>query len=159
MRNDSPDFRFAHSVPVRFKDIDLGGHSHHSNALVYFEEARSAYWREVAGRVGANEVDYILAEAEVRYHRRVLHPDTLRVEVRVSLLGRKHFVMEYRAFSGSGEHLLSGRTTLVMFDYTTSASTRIPDELRSRIEAFERGVKEGGAPEAPSSGGGEGREA
>ena len=45
-------FRFRHAVEVRFKDIDLGGHAHHAQALVYFEEARTAYWREIVGRGG-----------------------------------------------------------------------------------------------------------
>jgi len=130
-------FRFSHPVAVRFKDIDVGGHAHHSHALVYFEEARAAYWREVAGRRGVDDVDYILAEAEVRYHRRVLYPDTLQVEVRIPLLGKKHFVMEYRARSSGGEHLLTGRTTQVMYDYAAGTTSRVPPGLRERIESFE----------------------
>ena len=47
---DRQPYRFRHPVEVRFKDIDIGGHAHHSHALVYFEEARSAYWREGVGR-------------------------------------------------------------------------------------------------------------
>jgi len=130
-------FRFSHPVAVRFKDIDVGGHAHHSHALVYFEEARAAYWRDVAGRRGVDDVDYILAEAEVRFHRRVLYPDTLTVDVRIPVLGKKHFVMEYRASSAGGERLLTGRTTQVMYDYAAGASSRIPAELRQRIESFE----------------------
>jgi len=129
--------RFSHPVAVRFKDIDVGGHAHHSHALVYFEEARAAYWREVAGRQGIDDVDYILAEAQVRYRRRVLYPDTLRVEVGIVVLGKKHFVMEYEAFSSGGEHLLSGRTTQVMYDYAAGATSRIPPDLRHRIASFE----------------------
>jgi acyl-CoA thioester hydrolase len=132
-----PRYRFSHPVAVRFKDIDVGGHAHHSHALVYFEEARAAYWRDVAGRQGVDDVDYILAEAEVRYRRRVLYPDTLQVEVRIVVLGKKHFVMEYQAFSSGGELLLSGRTTQVMYDYAAGASSRIPPDLRHRIESFE----------------------
>lgn len=142
MASDTEVFRFAHPVAVRFKDIDIGGHAHHSHALVYFEEARAAYWRQVAGRQGIDDVDYILAEASIRYHRRVLYPATLRVEVRVSVLGKKHFAMEYRALSDDGELLLSGRTTQVMYDYRAGATARIPGELRRRIEAFE--AAEGG---------------
>lgn len=132
-------FRFVHPVPVRFKDIDIGGHAHHSHALVYFEEARAAYWREVAGRPSVEDVDYILAEAEIRYHRRILYPDVLRVGVRVTVLGKKHFVMEYRALSGGGEPVLSGRSTQVMYDYARGATARMPSELRERIERFEGG--------------------
>ena len=130
-------FRFEHPVEVRFQDIDVGGHAHHSRALSYFEEARAAYWREVAGRRSPEEVDYILAEARIRYHARVLYPDRLTVGTRVSVLGKKHFVMEYEVRSGEGQLLISGSTTQVMYDYSAGASQRISPCLAERIRAHE----------------------
>lgn len=130
-------FRFQHPVQVRFQDIDVGGHAHHSKALCYFEEARAAYWLEVAGRRTPEEVDYILAEARIRYHARVLYPGGLTVEARVSVLGKKHFVMEYEARSGEGQLLVSGSTVQVMYDYAAGASRRLTPELAERIRAFE----------------------
>lgn len=132
-----PLYRFHHSVDVRFSDVDVGGHAHHAQALVYFEEARAAYWREVVGREGTGEVDYVLAEARVRWHRRVLWPQKLSVGVRVSRLGRKHFVMEYEVCGPDGTRLQSGETTQVMYDYDAGAPKRLPDEVRATIEAFD----------------------
>jgi acyl-CoA thioester hydrolase len=130
-----PTFRFRHAVEVRFKDIDLGGHAHHSQALVYFEEARTAYWREVVG--GLEPIDYVLVEASVRYHSRVLWPQTLDVGVRVSKLGKKHFVMEFVVRSGDGERLVSGNTVQIMYDYDVASTTRIPESVRVSIEAWD----------------------
>ncbi len=130
-------FRFRHPVVVRFKDIDVGGHAHHSQALVYFEEARSAYWREVVGKGGVEGVAYILAEAEVRWHRRVLWPQTLSVGVSVSRLGKKHFEMVYEVSGEDGERLQSGRTVQVMYDYAAGQTTRIPEAVRAAIEALD----------------------
>lgn len=130
-------FRFRHPVEVRFRDIDIGGHAHHSQSLVYFEEARAAYWRDVVGQPDIEDIDYILAEAEVRFHRRVLYPQRLSVGVRVSLLGKKHFVMMYEARSDEGERLISGRTVQVMYDYDAGGTKRISAEVRARIEAFD----------------------
>lgn len=135
---DAPsDYRFHHPVEVRFKDIDIGGHAHHSHALVYFEEARAAYWRDVVGREGLVGVDYILAEATIRWHRRVLWPARLDVGVRVALLARRHFVMEYAVASPDGERLLSGSTVQVMYDYATGASKRLPEDVRAAVEAWD----------------------
>lgn len=130
-------YRFRHQVPVRFRDIDVGGHAHHSQVLMYIEEARWAYWAQVAGRRSVDEVDYILAEARIRYHQRILYPDTLTVDVEVESMGRKHFEMAYRIRSGSGELLASAWTTQVMYDYDQGRSVRVPDELRRRVEGFE----------------------
>ena len=123
---------------MRFKDIDVGGHAHHSLALVFFEEARARYWREVVGRGSPEDVDFILAEATVRYHARILYPLRLRVGVRVSQLGRKHFVMEYLAEGLEGEALCSGETTLVMYDYQAGRSKALEEEVRAAIQAHER---------------------
>jgi acyl-CoA thioester hydrolase len=138
MRPDPSLFALWHPVEVRFKDIDVGGHAHHSLVLVYFEEARARYWGEVVGRVGVEDVDFILAEARVRYHGRILYPQRMTVGVRVSSLGKKHFLMEYLVRGARGEDLASGETTLVMFDYQEGRSKPIPLEVRARIEGWER---------------------
>lgn len=139
-----PVFRFHHPVVVRFRDIDVGGHAHHSEALMYFEEARAAYWREVVGRGGLAGVDYILAEAEVRWHQRVLWPQTLRVGVRVARLGKKHFEMAYEVLGEDGARLQSGRTVQVMYDYRAGATTHVPDQVRRAIEALDGPFGRGG---------------
>jgi acyl-CoA thioester hydrolase len=130
------EFRFTHSVPVRFRDIDIGGHAHHADALIYFEEARWAYWMEVVGQ-GLNELDYVLAECRVRWHARVLWPQELVVGVRVVRVGRKHFEMAYEVRSAEGEKLQSGTTVQVMFDYGTGKSKAMPEELKSTLESFD----------------------
>jgi len=140
-------FRFRHPVEVRFKDIDVGGHAHHSHALVYFEEARTAYWREVVGRGSVEEIDYILVEANVRYHQRILWPQTLDVGVRVSRLGRRSFEMEFLVWSAEGERLVSGQTVQVMYDYGVAATTRMPDGIRAPIEVWDGPFGAGGRPE------------
>lgn len=144
-------YRFRHPVEVRFKDLDLGGHVHHSHALVYFEEARSAYWREIVGRTGEGSIDYILAEATLRWHRRVHWPARLGVAVRVSLLGRTQFVMDYRVESPEGELLVSGSTVQVMYDYGAGASKRLPEDVRARIAAHEGSFGRGGKWEGDGS--------
>ena len=79
--------RFHHRVTVRFRDLDAMGHVHHGEPLLYLEEARAAYWREVAGRATVADIDYVMGEVTVRFHRRITYPDTLDVALRVSRLG------------------------------------------------------------------------
>lgn len=145
---DESQFRFQYGVPVRFKDVDIGGHAHHSHALVYFEEARAAYWRDVVGKVGLDDVDYILAEAKVRFHRRVLWPQELQVGVRVSRLGKRHFEMAYEVRGGDGDLLISGHTTQVMYDYQGEAVKPVPDDVRDAVAGLDGPFGPGGLPVA-----------
>lgn len=128
-----PSFSVVVDVPVRFKDIDVGGHAHHSHALVYFEEARAAYWERVTGRRGLDAVDYILAEISVRFRARILWPQTLRVGVRTIRLTRKTFEMEYEARAEDDTVVLTGRSTQVMYDYEAGRTTAITGE---RVESI-----------------------
>lgn len=130
-------FRFRIPVGVRFQDVDVYGHAHHSKALIYFEEARWAYWGEVVGAKRVDEVRYVMAEVQVRYRRRVLYPMTLEVCVRVSRLAEKHFVMEYEARSPEGEVLVTGNSVQVMYDYKAERSTVIPESIRAALEAWD----------------------
>ncbi len=142
----SPDlaaYRFRHAVDVRFRDVDAMGHVHHSLALVYFEEARAAYWRDVAGQPGLDDIGYILAEVGVRYHARIRYPSRPLVGVRTSRLGTRSFTMEYALWLPSGtpgaeDLLASGHTVQVMFDYAAGESCVIPDDVRGRIREYER---------------------
>lgn len=126
---------FHHPVEVRFRDIDAGGHAHHTLPLVYFEEARSAYWSRVVGRDGLEGIDYILAEATVRYHRRILWPQTVTVALRVPEIGRSHWIMEYVVRGEDGARLATGETRQVMYDYEAGRPVRIPDDVRGRMRS------------------------
>jgi acyl-CoA thioester hydrolase len=133
-------FRFVHEIEVRFRDLDPMGHAHHSLPLVYIEEARAAYWRDVVGRHGLGAIDYILAQATLRFVRRIEFAATLRIGLRVSRLGSSSFTMEYEIRDERGELLTSAETVQVMFDYDAGRSKPIPHEVRSAIAAFEAGT-------------------
>ncbi len=132
-------FRFRHSVEVRFRDLDPMGHVHHAVPLFYFEEARAAYWREVAGQGGLSGIGYIMGEVSMRYHGRIHFPQTLDVLARVSRLGGRSWTMQYQLRDAGGELLASGESTQVMYDYAAGGTTPIPDDIRERISRYENG--------------------
>jgi acyl-CoA thioester hydrolase len=133
----SPAPRFVREVDVRFHDLDAMGHAHHTLPLIYLEEARAAYWREVAGRESLDGIDYVMAEVTVRFHGRIEYPSRLSIGVRVSRIGTKSFEMEFEIRSVEGERKASGRTVQVMYDYASSRAKEISADLRERIQAFE----------------------
>jgi acyl-CoA thioester hydrolase len=130
-------FRFRHPVEVRFRDLDPMGHAHHSLVLIYIEEARAAYWREVGGRAGLDAIDYIMADVTLRFRARIFFPGTVQVGVRAARLGGSSFVLEYELRSATGELLADARSTQVMYDYAAARSKPIPPELRARIAAWD----------------------
>jgi acyl-CoA thioester hydrolase len=133
----NPNLKFTYRVPVRFHDLDVMGHAHHSLPLIYFEEARAAYWREIVGRPGVQDIDYVLAEIRVQFKQRILYPATLMVRTGVMHVGNASFTMNYQLVDEEGAVLATGESVQVMFDYERGRSMRMPEETRSRIEKFE----------------------
>ena len=131
------ELKFRHRVAVRFHDLDAMGHAHHTLPVIYFEEARAAYWREVAGRPTVDDIDYVLAEIRVQFKQRILYPATLTVRTGVSNVGNASFQMQYELTDEEGAILATGESTQVMFDYATNRSMPVPPEVRTRIEQFE----------------------
>jgi acyl-CoA thioester hydrolase len=129
--------RFSWRVPVRFHDLDVMGHAHHTLPVIYFEEARAAYWREVAGRPTVGDIDYVLAEIRVQFKQRILYPATLTVRVAVTHVGNASFTMAYELTDEEGALLATGESVQVMFDYSKSKSMRMPADVRARIESYE----------------------
>lgn len=132
-----PALSFHYPVAVRFRDLDPMGHVHHSLPIVYVEEARAAFWREIAGRPGLAEIDYVLGEITVRYHRRIPFPAQLDVRLWVAGIGRSSITMEFEVCDPGGNRYASGRTVLVMYDYQRHASMPVPTELRERIAGYQ----------------------
>jgi acyl-CoA thioester hydrolase len=133
------EFRFIHPVTVRFRDLDPMGHAHHSLPLIYWEEARATYWREVAGRETVESIDYVMGEFTMRYHGRIRYPSTLRAGVRTTRLGSSSFDMQYGLWDADDRLLSSGSSTQVLFDYEAGRSKPIDAETRRRIEEHEGG--------------------
>ena len=129
--------RFTYRVPVRFHDLDVMGHAHHTLPVIYFEEARAAYWREVAGRAAVMDIDYVLAEIRVQFKQRILYPATLLVRAGVTHVGNASFTMAYELADEEGAVLATGESVQVMFDYEKGRSMRMPPEVRTRIETYE----------------------
>jgi len=129
---------FVHRVAVRFADVDAMGHAHHSLPLIYFEEARAAWWREITGRSELAAIDYIIAEFNVQYRGRILYPGELTVSLSVTRVGNSSFELEYELCDAAGAVLTLGRSVQVMFDYEGGRSKPIPGELRTRIEQAHR---------------------
>lgn len=131
--------RFHLRVPVRFRDLDALGHVHHTAPLLYLEEARAAYWREVVGRPAVADIDYVLGDISIRYHDRIRYPATVDVGVRVAEMRGKSLRMEFEIRAEDGTLLVSGSTVQVMFDYGAGKAVGIGEEVRERVAAWETG--------------------
>lgn len=124
------DGRYRLQVPVRFRDVDAMGHAHHTLPLVYLEEARAAFWRELTGDPSVAAIDYVMAEVTLRFHGRILYPSDVTALLWVSDVGTKSFGMGFELRSAAGVLLSSGSAVQVAFDYGAEAAKPIEPAVK-----------------------------
>lgn len=134
--NIARDGWFRMDVPVRFRDLDAMGHAHHTLPLIYLEEARAAFWRELKGRESIEDIDYVMAEITLRFHARTLYPSTVNVGLSVTRVGAKSFTTEFELRARDGTLLSSGTAVQVAYDYGAVSSKQIDDADRRVLEAW-----------------------
>ena len=127
---------FRLRVPVRFRDLDAMGHAHHTLPLVYLEEARAAFWRELTGRAGLDGIDYVMAEITLRFHARIRYPADVVVSLGVDHVGSKSFATRFELRDDAGTLLSAGRAVQVAYDYDAEASKPIEPALRAALTAW-----------------------
>ncbi|MEM7433735.1 MAG: thioesterase family protein [Myxococcota bacterium] len=125
---------------VRFRDTDAQGHVYFANYLVFCDEAWGAYMRHIGfpyqdlAKLG---VDTYYVNAQCEYSGSALYEDEVKIETHVTRLGRTSITTEFTVRDDQGNTLAKASVTSVCVDPTTRETTPIPDQLRTRIQAFE----------------------
>jgi acyl-CoA thioester hydrolase len=132
------DFPFAHRQRVRFGETDLQGVVYYANYLLFAEVGRVAYLRELGivyeRDLLAQDIDFTIGEARVRYHAPLRFDDEYDIKVRVGEMRHSSWTFEYAIDRADGTHCADASTIQVMLGRKTGRPTRIPDGLRQVLE-------------------------
>lgn len=104
--------------------------------LIYIEEVRAAFWREVVGRTGLAGIDYVLAQVTVNFRARIEFPGTLAVGLRVAQVGSSSFTLQYELRDSAGAVVATAETVQVMYDYDAAKSKPIDAHARAQLETY-----------------------
>lgn len=134
------DFRFIHSLRVRWSEVDRQGIVFNGNYLNYFDVAMGEYWRELGFPYPAGLTEYgvdtFVVKATLEYRRSAEYDDILALGVRATRLGRTSMRFLVDVFRGE-ELLVNGELIYVVGKTDDHSPTPIPDDLRTAINAFE----------------------
>lgn len=131
-------FNFVVPVEVRFRDLDSLGHVNNAVFITYLETARIKYRLNLMEAASLEDLDLILAEITCSYRSPAYYGEILEVGARVTEIGNKSFVMEYRIEERETRRLVAtGRSIQVAYDYDTQQTVPVPAEFVERVEALE----------------------
>lgn len=137
MESLSEKFNYSCTIALRWSDVDELGHINNAVYLTYLEEARINYFREVLNW-DWKENGLILAKSVIDYKAPLYAENTLKIFIRCSRLGTKSFDIDYAMFNEKEQLIASASTIQVVFDYKTQLSVAIPDDIRKKIEVYEK---------------------
>lgn len=134
------DFRFIHSLRVRWSEVDRQGIVFNGNYLNYFDVAMGEYWRALGFPYPAGLAEYgvdtFVVKATLEYRRSAEYDDVIELAVRAARLGRTSLRFLIDVFRGE-DLLLNGELIYVVGRSDDHSPTPIPDDLRAAILGFE----------------------
>lgn len=132
------EFTVVHPIVPRFRDTDAMGHINNAVYITYLEVGRQAYWAKFEGRDDYRRVPFILAGVNCDFRSEANVDEILEIALRCEWIGTKSFSFRYEIREQQSRRLvIEASTVQVCYDYAAKRSFPVPDDLRTRLEAFE----------------------
>ncbi|MGI9250572.1 MAG: acyl-CoA thioesterase [Pseudohongiellaceae bacterium] len=129
---DSDKFYIETDFAVRYAETDAMGVVHHSGYLVYFEEARSQYMRDMGHDYALIEKDGFrlpVTETQLRYSGSLYYGQRVRVRAWIEENRSRRLKFVYEVRSGDDDAVLVTGYTYHVWTDASGKVTRIPDSL------------------------------
>ena len=133
-------FKFAAEIRVRLPETDALGVVYHGYFLTYFDVARMDYLRGLGllEQFRKGEVLNLVVHASADFRSPARFDDLLLVHVRVRRIGDSSVTFDFRVDAKEGGRLVAeGRSVHSFIDKQTWQPTRVPDEFRKAVRAYE----------------------
>jgi acyl-CoA thioester hydrolase len=136
-------YRVVVTTMVGWGDMDANAHVNNVMYFRYIEHARLQYFRDLgfSREQRASGIGPILSWSDCRFRRPLAYPDDVSIGVKVIEMGDDWFMMQAVVVSHKLKDVAAiSKQRLVSYDYGNHRKVPLPEELRQRIEAFEKGA-------------------
>lgn len=119
--------------PVRYAETDAMGVVHHACYLVYFEEGRSQYMRDIGSdyaRVEASGYQLPVTETSIRFLGSLRYGDMVRVRTWIEENRSRRVTFAYEVLSGKDDSVLVTGFTRHVWTDAQGRVTRVPDSWK-----------------------------
>lgn len=136
------DYRFAHTVRVRWSEVDPQQIVFNAHYLSYADLAVTEYWRRLGlpypGVLETYGGDLYMRHVEIDYTASARFDDMLALGLRCERLGNSSLTFDCAMFLGN-TCINRVRLVYVYADPATQKSQPVPQGLRESLQAFEAG--------------------
>ena len=125
--------KFSIELPVQFRDIDVMGHVNNATYLQYMETARIELARSLGQVTRGFRASFIVASARCEFKKPIRDERRITVSVWVSRIGDRSWDFDYSIRGPRRAEYAVGRTTQVVYDYSSRSVVRISGKLKSEL--------------------------
>ena len=130
------------SIEVRFTDVDSQNHVNHTAIVEWIAHARvklidgkviqyhHTIWENLKDQ--NPELDHVLVNLDVNFHKEVFYPGTVEVSARVLNVGSKSVATEFFVYN-KDELVAEAQCVNVFFRPEDKKSVDIPDKLKDML--------------------------
>lgn len=142
------DFKFYHTMRVRYAEVDAQGVVFNAHYLTYFDVGHTEYMRatgiQYAADVERTGIDFHLVKSLVEYRQPIKFDQLIDVCVRVARIGNTSMTNLFEIHAhGEDDLLASGETVLVAAELATHTPVPVPDHFADQVRAFEGLLQDG----------------
>ena len=135
------DIVCRHQMPaqLRFSDVDRFGHVNNSVYFALFDMCKTKYFLDVIGPSVFDRLAIVIANVNADFLAPIYYPDEIVIQTSVIGMGNKSFTLFQRALNVRTQEVkCECQTIMVVFDTEESRSSRMPDEWKEKIIAYEQ---------------------
>lgn len=136
------EFRFFHSLRVRWAEVDMQKIVFNAHYLMYFDTAVADYWRALAmpyeEAMHQMQGDLYVKKATVEFHASARMDDRLDVAMKCSRIGNSSMLFTGAIYRGE-QLLITCELVYVFADPATQTSRPVPQALRDILMDYEAG--------------------
>ena len=129
-------------IPVAWGEMDSFQHVNNIVYFRYFESARILYSEKLGLHRMKDEtgIGPILGSTSCKYKLPLTYPDTVSVGAKITAIESDRFWMKYAVVSHRHRRIAAeGDGLVVMYNYREGRKVAVPDEIKKRIAAMEKG--------------------
>ncbi len=133
-------FKVWEPILIRWGDMDAFGHVNNARFFTFCESARIRYFDtiDLDGFRPDPGLGPVVVSATCNFLQQVHYPAELEAGTRAIDIGRSSFTLEYGIFRRDSEvKVADGSSVVVWIDYKAGKAVRLPEELKSTIQAFD----------------------
>jgi acyl-CoA thioester hydrolase len=131
-------FKFRTRIRVKNYEIDWQGIVHNATYLLYFEEGRVEYLKNLGVKIDINSIQHeyktVLVRNEIDYKSPAVFDEQLNVYTRISTIRNTSFTFEGIIEEATTKRLVAENVAVhVWLNPATNEPTRVSDEFRRLV--------------------------